>query len=175
MQRIYWDAINVDGRKVFYTVTKKGLNFVSSPEMGVSQILDFYPLTQFEYVHAHRETDHYRKELKKYLKGKLTQFAFNLDYFVDGTPQQEEVWQSITKIPYGKTLSLADLAQQLHQSSEEVVSAMKACPIWLAVPMHRVIERGYSDGFRTDSEMEEYLRSLEQYPKTEYKELIKKV
>ncbi|WP_429970363.1 methylated-DNA--[protein]-cysteine S-methyltransferase [Fructilactobacillus sp. Tb1] len=174
MQRIYWDAVNVDGQKVFYTVTDKGLNFVSTPEVGVSQILDFYPLAQFEYVHAHKETDQYRKELKKYLKGKRDTFVFSIDYFVDGTPQQEEVWQSIMEIPYGKTLSLASLADQLGQSTEDVIAAMQACPIWLAVPMHRVTERGSVAGFRTDEAMDEYLRGIEQKPKTELKELIKK-
>lgn len=174
MQRIYWDAINVNGQKVFYTVTEQGLNFVSSPEVGVSQILDFYPLAQFEYVHAHRATDHYRKAFKKYLKGKRNAFGVKLDAFVDATPQQEEVWQSIMQIPYGKTLSLADLADQLQQSPTVVVSAMKACPVWLVVPMHRVIDRGQTTGFRTDAKMAAYLREIEQNPKTELKELIKK-
>lgn len=171
MQRIYWDAINVNGQKVFYTVTDRGLNFVSSPGVGVSQILDFYPLTQFEYVHAHQATDQYRKEFKKYLKGKRDTFALQLDDFAESTPQQVAVWQRIMEIPYGETLKLADLATQIHQSSAAVISAMQACPVWLVVPMHRVVSHNQETGFRTDAEMDTYLRWVEQKTK---KELIKK-
>ncbi|WP_395319458.1 methylated-DNA--[protein]-cysteine S-methyltransferase [Fructilactobacillus frigidiflavus] len=174
MQRIYWDAINVNGQKVFYTVTDQGLNFVSSPEVGVSQILDFYPLAQFEYVHAHRATDHYRKALKKYLKGKRDTLAFPLADFEDSDEQQRAVWQQIQQIPYGKTASLADLATQLQLPTTAVVSAMQVCPVWLAVPMHRVVNRGQATGFRTDAQIDAYLREVESKPKTELKELIKK-
>lgn len=167
MQRIYWDAVNVNGRKVFYTVTRQGLNFVSSPEMGVSQILEFYPLTQFEYVHVHRETDYYRKTLKKYLKGKQDHFGFEID--INGTSQQAVIWNRIMQIPYGETFKLVDLADELHLSVTTVAQAMKLCPVWLAVPMHRVIERGNETGFRTDAEMAKYLREIEKNSKAEFK------
>ncbi|USS84739.1 MGMT family protein [Fructilactobacillus myrtifloralis] len=171
MQRLYWDAININGQKVFYTVTDAGLNFVSSPDCGVSQVLRFYA-APFEYVHDHQQTDGYRKALKRYLKGKSEQFGFTLDYFVDGTPQQEEVWQLISAIPYGKTLKLADLAAQLRVDPATVRAAMQACPLWLVVPLHRVVELGDDRGYRTNAAMRTYLRNLEQSPKSELRELL---
>lgn len=172
MERLYWDAINVDDRKIFYTVTEKGLNFVGSPEHGVSQVLDFYDNDQFEYVHAHSQTDHYRKSLKRYLKGKRDHLEFNVDYLVDGTPQQETVWRKITTIPYGETRSLATLAAELDLDSGEVLDAMKKCPVWIAIPLHRVVDRGETNGFRTDVRMQQYLREIEQKPKSDLKELL---
>ncbi|USS90326.1 methylated-DNA--[protein]-cysteine S-methyltransferase [Fructilactobacillus carniphilus] len=171
MQRLYWDAINIDGQKVFYTVTDAGLNFVSSPDYGVSQVLRFYPQA-FEYVHDHQQTDHYRKALKRYLKGKSDHFGFTLDYFVDGTPQEEEVWQLIRAIPYGKTLTLAEIADQLQLEPQLVQQALQNCPLWLVVPLHRVVERGTDRGYRTDAAMRIYLRNLEQSPKSELRELL---
>lgn len=162
MQKLYWDAITINGQKVFYTVTENGLNFVSSPGQGVSQVLSFYKKQSFEFVYDHRKTISYRKEFKRFLKGKRERFIFSTDYFVDGTPQQEEVWQKIDEIPYGETVSVTELAKQLKMSVLEIEDAMKACPIWLAVPLHRVLGIPDDSNNRIDSECCEYLRGVEQ-------------
>ncbi|WP_054690353.1 hypothetical protein [Fructilactobacillus florum] len=124
MQRLYWDAINIDSHKVFYTVNEQGLNFVSSPECGLSQVLNFYAQS-FEYVHDHEVTDAYRKSFKRYLKGKTGEFVVDRDSFVNGTPQEEEVWQRIAAIPYGKTQSVAVLAAEAKVSQQVVLQLFK--------------------------------------------------
>ncbi len=45
MKKLYWESMEVNNQKFFFTVTDKGLNFVSSPGKYLSEIFDFYPRT----------------------------------------------------------------------------------------------------------------------------------
>lgn len=84
------------------------------------------------------------KELDEYFDGKRTRFDVALD-FSSGTEFQQQVWQALLSIPYGQTLSYAQLATLIGKPT-----AFRACanangknPISLIIPCHRVIA---SDG-----------------------------
>lgn len=83
-------------------------------------------------------------ELDEYFAGVRKVFAVPLDLSV-GTPFQIKVWQALLQIPYGQTISYAQLAGRIGKPT-----AYRACanangknPISLIVPCHRVIA---SDG-----------------------------
>lgn len=70
-----------------------------------------------------------------------------------GTPFQHQVWQELQKIPPGKTLSYGELARRLGKpkAARVVGQALKANPLPLIIPCHRVIAArgklgGYSAG-----------------------------
>lgn len=76
--------------------------------------------------------------------------------FDRGTPFQRKVWQALTKIPYGETLSYGAFAQKVGSSPRAVGGANGKNPIPIVVPCHRVIGAngkltGYSggDGLKT--------------------------
>ena len=85
-------------------------------------------------------------QLNDYFEGKRTQFDLFLN--PEGTDFQKEVWDKLQSIPYGKTCSYLELAQQLGdvKAIRAVANANGRNPLWIVVPCHRVIG---SDGSLT--------------------------
>lgn len=79
------------------------------------------------------------EQINEYLNKKRTIFDFKYELF--GTPFQKKVWESISKIPYGKTLSYKELAISIGNSnaSRAVGKACGLNPVMIVVPCHRVI------------------------------------
>ena len=87
-----------------------------------------------------------RRQLLAYFDGQLK--VFDLPLAPNGTEFQRRVWSELTKIPFGATISYAQLARRV--SNEAAVRAVGAAngrnPIPIIVPCHRVIG---SDGSLT--------------------------
>jgi methylated-DNA-[protein]-cysteine S-methyltransferase len=83
------------------------------------------------------------RQLEEYFEGRRTRFELGLD--VQGTPFQKRVWSELSRIPYGKTRSYAEIARSLKQDKafRAVGTANGRNPISIIVPCHRVIA---SDG-----------------------------
>lgn len=78
-------------------------------------------------------------QLKAYFNNKLKTFDLKLN--PEGTDFQKKVWNQLSKIPYGKTISYLDLAKQLGDAKtiRAAASANGKNPLWIIVPCHRVI------------------------------------
>ncbi len=78
-------------------------------------------------------------QLDAYFAGELTEFDVPLD--MRGTPFQRRVWQELTTIPYGQTLSYGEVAASIGMptASRAVGSANGSNPVSIIVPCHRVI------------------------------------
>ena len=65
----------------------------------------------------------------------------NLPFLLAGTPFQQRVWQELARIPFGTTITYAQLAQRVGQpkASRAVGSANGRNPVSIIVPCHRVI------------------------------------
>lgn len=92
-----------------------------------------------------------RDQLKEYFSG--TRKEFNLTLAAEGTSFQTEVWDSLTDIPFGKTVSYIDVAAAIKnvKAVRAVGSANGKNPISIVVPCHRVIGAsgkmtGYASG-----------------------------
>ena len=87
-----------------------------------------------------------RGQLQAYFAGRLQ--VFDLPLAPNGTEFQRRVWSALTTIPFGSTISYADLARRV--SNAAAVRAVGAAngrnPIPIIVPCHRVIG---SDGSLT--------------------------
>ena len=79
------------------------------------------------------------QEIDLYLEGKLK--SFSIPIRLTGTPFQQRVWEVISKIPYGETISYGELAEKVGnpKGSRAVARACGANPIGLIVPCHRVV------------------------------------
>ena len=89
-----------------------------------------------------------RNELDEYFAGRLRKFTTRLAF--NGTPFQNAVWQELTRIPYGETISYLDLAKRIEnpKAVRAVGMANGANPIAIIVPCHRVIgSNGSLTGF----------------------------
>jgi methylated-DNA-[protein]-cysteine S-methyltransferase len=80
-----------------------------------------------------------RQQLDAYFGGDLQ--TFDLPLHMVGTPFQKEVWQGLLLIPYGTTISYAELARRIGRpgASRAVGAANGRNPIGIIVPCHRVI------------------------------------
>lgn len=104
-----------------------------------------------------------KKELEEYFEGKRTDFTVKIN-FVKGTDFQKSVWNALKKIPYGKTVSYKDIAEEIGNPKgfRAVGGANNKNPIAIIVPCHRVIGKngsltGYADGLSK----KEYLLDIE--------------
>lgn len=86
------------------------------------------------------------RQLNEYFEGERIQFDLKLN--PEGTAFQQKVWTALQNIPYGKTISYLELAQQLGDAKaiRAVANANGKNPLWIIVPCHRVIG---SDGSLT--------------------------
>lgn len=80
------------------------------------------------------------RQLEAYFAGRLTDFDLPLE--MRGTPFQLRVWQELRRIPYGRTISYAELACRVGSPKgfRAVGAANGKNPIPIVVPCHRVIE-----------------------------------
>jgi methylated-DNA-[protein]-cysteine S-methyltransferase len=85
-------------------------------------------------------------QIQDYFDKKRTDFTFKIN--PKGTDFQQKVWQELSKIPFGKTISYLDLAKKLGDPKviRAAASANGKNPLWIVVPCHRVIG---SDGTLT--------------------------
>ena len=78
-----------------------------------------------------------RRCLDAYFRGKPSGGRFSMN----GTPFQKKVWETLRTIPWGGTLSYAELAPRGKnpRAGRAVASAVGRNPVAILVPCHRVI------------------------------------
>jgi len=103
-----------------------------------------------------------RDELTEYLDGKRATFTIPVNPV--GTPFQKKVWQVLTEIPYGQTVTYADIAKRIHKETacRAVGRACGLNPIWLVIPCHRVVgASGQLTGYAGGIDMKRALLQME--------------
>lgn len=101
-------------------------------------------------------------QLNEYFNGRLTKF--NLPVQQHGTEFQQNVWNILTDIPFGKTISYGDVAKMMHhpQAVRAVGAANGKNRVWIVVPCHRVIgANGSLTGYAGGIERKKWLLSHE--------------
>jgi methylated-DNA-[protein]-cysteine S-methyltransferase len=78
-------------------------------------------------------------ELMEYFAGKRKHFTVPINQ--EGTEFQQKVWKELYELPYGKTMSYADLAKKLGDPKciRAAASANGKNKIAIIVPCHRII------------------------------------
>lgn len=91
------------------------------------------------------------EEITGYFAGTCRKFT--VPYALNGTSFQEQVWQELTRIPYGETISYSELALRIKRpkAARAVGQANNRNPLAIIVPCHRVIGKngelvGYASG-----------------------------
>lgn len=102
------------------------------------------------------------RELEEYFAG--SRRAFTLPMNPQGTAFQRAVWQALTAIPYGETLSYARLAARIGHpgACRAVGSAVGRNPLPVLIPCHRVIpQTGGVGGYAGGADRKSCLLALE--------------
>ncbi|MFP4905556.1 methylated-DNA--[protein]-cysteine S-methyltransferase, partial [Paraburkholderia sp. BR14261] len=83
-------------------------------------------------------------QIDAYLHGRRERFDLPLD--IAATAFQQRVWDALQRIPYGETRSYSQIAETLGapRAVRAVASACASNPVALAIPCHRVVQKGGS-------------------------------
>jgi methylated-DNA-[protein]-cysteine S-methyltransferase len=110
-----------------------GLFFVGQkyfPRISLTRILDNGPPLAL----------HAQQQIAEFFAGERR--VFTLPLGLRGTPHQRRVWQVLSAIPYGSTVSYSDVARAAGLSADHaraVGSAVGRNPVSVIVPCHRVV------------------------------------
>jgi methylated-DNA-[protein]-cysteine S-methyltransferase len=107
--------------------------------------IDFLPLNTPAQPPKNAWAQQLDKAIQHYLQDPTQLTALPLA--LAGTPFQQKVWQAISRIPPGQTLTYTELAQQVGSGARAVANACGANPIPLFVPCHRVVAANGLGGF----------------------------
>ncbi|MDN7243144.1 methylated-DNA--[protein]-cysteine S-methyltransferase [Planococcus sp. N028] len=161
---IEWAVLEHGQWKLYVAKTAKGLCYIGSPGNSFEEFKTYfakrYPNAIL--VESAEALAPYIQELLDYFNGINPTFSLPID--VKGTPFQEEIWQALQTIPYGKTVSYSEIAVLINRPSavRAVGSAIGANPLLILVPCHRVIgKNGAISGYRGGMELKRFLLDLE--------------
>ncbi|WP_221887253.1 methylated-DNA--[protein]-cysteine S-methyltransferase [Pseudoalteromonas luteoviolacea] len=120
-----------------YFQSPLGLIEVKASEVGIRQLI--FCGEQVSQTRSCPLLKECNNQLNAYFSSNLTQFDLDLDW--QGTPFQQQVWRALTNIPFGKSMTYLELAEQLNnpKAVRAVGGANGRNPITLIVPCHRVI------------------------------------
>jgi methylated-DNA-[protein]-cysteine S-methyltransferase len=129
-----------------------GLLFLARTERGL-RYLEFMDRKSLKRMISAHEAEHpgakwepsllelkkYVDQLDDYFSGNRTEFTAPLDPI--GSEFQMQVWSVLRRIPYGETVSYAEIARQIGQpqAARAVGLANNQNPLAIVVPCHRVI------------------------------------
>lgn len=132
------------------------------------QLIEFHaprhPITRGEHWRAgdHAVLQQAQSQLAEYFAG--TRRAFELPLAPQGTQFQRQVWWELANIPFGGTISYAELATRVGRpaATRAVGAANGRNPIPIVLPCHRVIGAdGSLTGFGGGLPTKQFLLQLE--------------
>ena len=103
------------------------------------------------------------QQFKEYAEGQRKSFVLPLELSL-GTEFQQRVWAALQEIPYGETISYAQLAANIGQPTayRAVANANGKNPFSIVIPCHRVIASdGRLGGYTGGIDKKQYLLALE--------------
>ncbi len=103
-----------------------------------------------------------QNQMNEYFDNMRKQFDFPLS--ITGTTFQKQVWTALSKLPYGKTLSYSELANQIGKPKavRAVANAVAANKLAIVIPCHRIIgANGTLTGYAGGLKRKKFLLNLE--------------
>ena len=143
---VYYSRINSPAGKLLLATTDQALRFLlfdrgEFPKRRKDEV----------WIESQEKLRPYQEQVQAYFRGELREFSCKLELI--GTGFQKKCWNALLAIPYGKTCSYAEIAQQVGspQAFRAVGQANHNNPIAIIVPCHRVVNAsgalgGYGGG-----------------------------
>ena len=111
----------------------------------------YYPAGRDGWIRDEKALSKAKTELSEYFSGERA--VFTVPLAAEGTPFQRAVWRAIAKVPYGETITYAELARRagFPGSARAAGAATGRNPIGVIVPCHRIVGQdgsltGYAGG-----------------------------
>ncbi|MCL4531504.1 MAG: methylated-DNA--[protein]-cysteine S-methyltransferase [Chloroflexi bacterium] len=127
--------------EIWAAASERGL---VSVEYGVTRTQfekTVYKQTRLEVRYEAQRVDKIVRQIKEYLDGKCRDFDLTIDWSVLATDFQRDALRVVFSIPYGETLTYADVAAKIgHPTAFRAVGRANAAnPMPLVIPCHRVV------------------------------------
>ena len=125
------------------------------------KITYFYPSNnKSEKINNNYLHINFLKTLNNYFLKESFSFRYQLKLF--GTEFEKKVWQEISKIKYGQTVTYNDIAKKVNSSPRAIGNACSKNKCLLLIPCHRIIcANGSTGGYVLGENIKEYLIKLE--------------
>ena len=147
---------------IYFAKSRKGLCFMSFTQSENDFLKQVSKHCDKELIFApkmlHKETD----QIKRYLEGKRKKFK--LRTHLSGSEFQVKVWNAISRIPYGKTISYSKLAKNIKDAGavRAVANACGKNQLPIIIPCHRVVAKdGTLGGYTGGLELKKSLLRIE--------------
>ena len=93
-------------------------------------------------------------------------FSFNYQLKLIGTIFEKKVWNEISKVKYGQTITYNEIAKKLSTSPRAIGNACSKNKCLFLIPCHRIIRaNGSTGGYVLGENIKEYLIKLERNAK----------
>ncbi|GGM27736.1 methylated-DNA--[protein]-cysteine S-methyltransferase [Paraliobacillus quinghaiensis] len=161
---IYWSSFTLGNWRFYIGATSKGLCYISSPNDSWETFRNwaFHKFVNPRLIEEEEQLKFYLTELVAYFQGEKKHFSMPVD--LQGTAFQQEVWKTLSQIPFGETRNYTKIAEAIGKPAavRAVANAIGANPVLITIPCHRVIgKNGKLTGYRGGLEMKEHLLRLE--------------
>ncbi|MDO4813740.1 MAG: methylated-DNA--[protein]-cysteine S-methyltransferase [Gemella sp.] len=160
MEKLYFDLLDFEEEQYILIASEKGLQFIGLFD-GKDPLIDKF-VGKRDLTRDSKMLGKYTESLLKYFQGNMRKFQ--LDFDLQGTDFQKEVWRELGKVGYGQSVSYKELAERLDKpkSVRAVANAVGRNPLLIFVPCHRVIgTNGTLTGFRSGLDLKRKLLELE--------------
>lgn len=161
---LFWNILETSWGNILIVASHRGLVRVTLPGDSIAKVLNDLSKDR-DVILTNKNTTLIqlaKKQILEYLEGKRETFRLDLD--PKGTEFQKKVWNSLQKIPFGKTCSYQDIAKSVDSplAVRAVGMANNKNPLPIIVPCHRVIgKNGQLVGFGGGLPLKEKLLNLE--------------
>lgn len=143
--RVYYASAGTALGPVLVAATAKGICRIAfgDDEAELQQALR-HALANAELIEDRTRIAPFIEQIDAYLRGQRETFDLPLD--VSTTAFRQRVWDALRRIPYGETRSYTQVAESLGVANavRAVASACASNEIALAIPCHRVLQKGGS-------------------------------
>ena len=129
---LHFDRLETPIGDLIMAAEDDGLEYVSFQNSTIDKLTG-------QWIYSPAYMAQYTTQVKEYLAGERK--AFTLKLKPHGTSFQQKVWQALTEIPFGTTITYGELAEMVGNpgASRAVGNANGRNPIVIIQPCHRVV------------------------------------
>ncbi len=130
--KLYFDRIETHIGDLIMAAGENGLHYVTFQDRCAEEL-------QRDWIYSPANMAKYTAQIKEYFTGERQHF--DLPLHPQGTPFQQKIWQALIAIPFGSTVTYAELAEMAGNpgACRAAGNANGNNPIVIIQPCHRVV------------------------------------
>ncbi len=160
---LFYDCFDSPLGPLWLVAGKAGLSYLIRGKKEDVFLAEILRRTGLKPTKKLNQMSRWRSPLFRYFSGETITFDGPIS-FLEGTPFQQKVWQTLLKIPYGSVRSYQWVGDRLgmKRAGRAIGNACGKNPIPVIIPCHRVVRQdGTLGGYTGGTSIKEKLLALE--------------